>query len=130
MAKFNYEKLFDWLMEYYKFEFQDIAPEVKVRAINNAINNNASIFSKKKVLDFGGCSRCGLCCRLQHCNDYDPETKLCTRHNDQRYEICKTYPWAGPYGLDLTVNCVVVRDLFIEYLNIVFTRIQEGKNGE
>ena len=24
MAKFNYEKLFDWLMEYYKFEFQDI----------------------------------------------------------------------------------------------------------
>lgn len=115
-------------MNYYQFEFENIDPEIKVNVINKAIHNNAVIFSKEEVMNFDDCSRCGLCCRLQHCEDYDTETKLCTRHDNQRFEICKTYPWAGDYGLDLTMNCVMVRDLFLRYLNGVFTKIQEKLN--
>ena len=127
--KMNHEKLFDWLQEYYKFEYQDIGEDVKVRTINFVIQNNAQLFSAKTVIDFDACSRCGICCKLQHCIYYNDEEKKCTNHTDVRFEVCKTYPWAGEYGLDLTVNCKYVRLLLIDYLNQVFDTM-ENKNEE
>lgn len=44
MEKFSHEKLVDWLIDYYTFEFKDLEMSDKINKINYVIQNNAKIF--------------------------------------------------------------------------------------
>ena len=50
--KMSHEKLVDWLIEYYSFEFLDIEPAEKIKKIQYVINNNAQIFSPEYISYF------------------------------------------------------------------------------
>lgn len=123
--KMSHEKLVDWLIEYYSFEFLDIEPAEKIKKIQYVINNNAQIFSPEYISYFS-CAKCGWCCRqMMGCVYFDEEHNLCTTHDKFPYQICETFPWAGEYGLNLNINCLKLQKALIFYFDYIFEKMQE-----
>lgn len=130
MEKFSHEILIDWLIEYYKFEFQDLEIADKINKINYVIQNNAQIFSPEYISHFE-CVKCGWCCQqMNECPYFDKETKLCLRHDDLPYIICETFPWAGDYGLNLNINCYKLQKALIFYFDYVFKQMEDELREE
>ena len=109
------------MVEYYRYEFKQLSLEYKTQAIDYVIEHNAEIFTRDFVLAENLCHKCGICCQEIGCVDFNPETKLCTKHNDQNTEMCSEYPWSE-VGLVLTYNCGYQRDIFIRYMNMYFEK--------
>lgn len=114
----------DQMYEWYSHEFPELSEEYKNNAIDYVIENNAKIFSKNFVLNKNFCHRCGLCCREIGCPDFDKETNLCTKHNNQNSEMCREYPWSS-VGMVFTYNCGYQRDIFHLYMDMFFTKAIE-----
>lgn len=111
----------DWFKEYYQFEFMELSEEFKNKTIEEILLNNFKYITKKQVIDFDGCTKCGRCCEQQHCLDYDKETKLCTRHDNPIDDLCKEYPWTGEFGIaPLTLNCPYQVAFFISFFDQYF----------
>ena len=125
MEKFSHEKLVDWLIDYYQFEFKDLDLSDKVNKINYVIQNNAQIFSPEYISHFS-CIKCGWCCKqMNECVYFDKETKLCTTHDNLPYAICETFPWAGEYGLNLNINCAKLQKALIFYFDYIFKQMED-----
>lgn len=123
--KFSHEKLVDWLIEYYTFEFTDLEMADKINKINYVIQNNAQIFSPEYISHFA-CIKCGWCCRqMNGCVYFDEENNLCTIHDDLPYAICDTFPWSGEYGLTLNVNCAKLQKALMFYFDYVFKQMED-----
>lgn len=123
--KMSHEKLVDWLIEYYKFEFKDIEIAEKIKKIQFVINNNAQIFSPEYISYFS-CVKCGWCCRTMHgCVYFDEENNLCTTHDNLPYIVCETFPWSGEYGLTLNMNCAKLQKALIFYFNHIFKQMED-----
>lgn len=126
--KFSHEKLVDWLIEYYTYEFVDLELADKINKINYVIQNNAQIFSPEYISHFT-CAKCGWCCRqMKGCVYFDEENRLCTRHDDLPYTICDTYPWGGEYGLVLSINCLKLQKALIFYFDYIFQQMEDAQH--
>ena len=117
------------MLEYYRYEFKEIPYEYKENAIKYVIENNAEIFTRDFVLAENLCHRCGICCEELQCPDYNKETKLCTKHDNQNSIMCYEYPWSE-VGFVLTYNCGYQRDIFIKYMNMYFEKVLEMMRGK
>ena len=95
-----------FFQEYYMHEFPELSKKFKDYSIEYIIKNNAQIFTKEYVMAYDGCVQCGLCCRDFKCPHHNPKTNLCTRHDDQIMDLCRTYPWSGDLGIyPVLINC-------------------------
>ena len=113
--------------EYYSHEFLDLPQDFKMHWIKEIIINNGAYLKKEDVLNFDGCIRCGRCCQSQHCLDWDPETKLCTRHDNPIDDLCIEYPWTGELGIaPLTLNCRYQVSYFISFFDDFFEKEVEN----
>lgn len=112
------------MIEWYSHEFKELSQEYKEKVIKYVIEHQTEIFTREFVLSENLCHRCGLCCIEIGCPDYDKETKLCTKHNNQNSIICYEYPWSE-VGMILSYNCGYQRDLFINFLDAYFTKAIE-----
>lgn len=113
--------------EYYSHEFLDLPQDFKMYWIKEIIINNGAYLKKEDVLNFDGCIRCGRCCQSQHCLDWDPETKLCTRHDNPIDDLCIEYPWTGELGIaPLTLNCRYQVSYFISFFDDFFEKEVEN----
>lgn len=113
--------------EYYSHEFLDLPQDFKMYWIKEIIINNGAYLKKEDVLNFDGCIRCGRCCQSQHCLDWDPETKLCTRHDNPIDDLCVEYPWTGELGIaPLTLNCRYQVSYFISFFDDFFEKEVEN----
>ena len=122
----------DQMKEWYSFEFKELSKEYKDAAIDYVIENNAKIFTREFVLSENLYFKCGICCTQIGCIDFNKETKLCTKHNNQNTVMCHEYPWSE-VGLVFDYNCGYQREIFKKYMNMYFTKAIEmmrGKNGE
>ena len=122
----------DQMKEWYKYEFKELSEEYKNNAIEYVIEHNAEIFTRDFVLSENLCHKCGICCTEIGCVDFDKETKLCTKHNNQNTEMCYEYPWSD-VGLVFTYNCGYQRDIFKKYMDLYFTKaieMMETQNGK
>lgn len=125
MEKFSHEKLVDWLIDYYTFEFKDLEMSDKINKINYVIQNNAKIFSPEYISHFN-CIKCGWCCtQMNGCVYFDEDTKLCTTHDKLPYVVCETYPWSGEYGLTLNMNCAKLQKALLFYFNYIFQKMED-----
>lgn len=124
--KMRWEKLRDYLCEYYTFEFQNIPEEVKFEKINYVLQCNAQIFTREYFDNFS-CIKCGYCCRRQNCVYFDEETNLCTTHDNLPYIICETYPWGlDEYGIvSLDMNCAKLMKGLHFYFDYIFTKMEQ-----
>lgn len=118
--------------EYYMHEFPELSQEFKNESIEYIIYNNQKIFSRQAVIDFDGCTQCGLCCRELHCEYHNDETNLCTRHDNQIMDLCRSYPWGSEeYGIyPVRLDCKYAINLFKNYFDKYFTKaivMQEEK---
>ena len=114
----------DQMKEWYKYEFKELSEEYKNDAIEYVIEHNAEIFTRDFVLSENLCHKCGICCTEIGCVDFDKETKLCTKHNNQNTEMCHEYPWSD-VGLVFTYNCGYQRDIFKKYMDLYFSKAIE-----
>ena len=112
------------MIEWYSHEFKELSQEYKEKVIKYVIEHQTEIFTREYVLSENLCHRCGLCCIEIGCPDYNKETKLCTKHNNQNSIICYEYPWSD-VGMILSYNCGYQRDLFIKFLDAYFTKAIE-----
>lgn len=113
--------------EYYSHEFLDLPQDFKMYWIKEIIINNGAYLKKEDVLNFDGCIRCGRCCQSQHCLDWDPETKLCTRHDNPIDDLCIEYPWTGELGIaPLSLNCRYQVSYFISFFDDFFEKEVEN----
>lgn len=133
MTKMHWEKLVDYLCEYYSFEFPDIPEEEKVKKINYVIQCNAQIFSKE-YFDKFSCLKCGWCClQMNDCPYFDPETKLCTTHDNLPYSVCDSYPWGAYDDLGIaffSINCGKLMSGLHFYFDYVFEKMQKQYREE
>lgn len=117
----------NWFKEYYQFEFTNLSVEFKNHWIEEILTKNSKYITKKDVIDFDGCIKCGRCCEAQGCLDYDSETKLCTRHDNPIDNLCREYPWTGELGIaPLTLNCAYQVTFFLSFFDDFFQNIEEG----
>lgn len=122
----------DQMKEWYSFEFKELTEQFKNTSIDYVIENNAEIFTRDFVLAENLCHKCGLCCLAIGCPDFNKETKLCTKHNNQNTMMCHEYPWSD-VGLVFDYNCGYQREIFKRYMDLYFTKAIEmmrGKNEE
>lgn len=119
---YDFEKLKQWLKDYYKIHYKNISFDVKEKEIDYVFNDTSKVFTRHDIMKQAGklCSQCGFCCRKQKCPDYNKKTKLCNIWN-KRPNVCKYYP-LGPLQLDLTLDCDFVINLFLEELNERFEK--------
>lgn len=119
----------NWFKEYYTHEYYELSNEIKFYWIEKILLNNGEYITKKMVMDFDNCVQCGECCKSQRCLDWDPKTKLCTRHDNPIHDFCKEYPWGGEFGIaPLTLNCAYMTSFFIDFFNNFFEEMI--KNGD
>ena len=118
--------------EYYMHEFPQLSKEFKDDSIEYIIYNNVNIFTKEQVMNFDGCNQCGTCCRELHCEYHDNETNLCTRHDNQLMDLCRTYPWGGDeYGIyPVLLNCKYTTRLFKNFFDKYFQKAVEMQGGK
>ena len=124
------ERLENFLVEHYKYEFEELSVEYKRDIIHQLIIDNGAVFTKefvKSKIEF--CAICGYCCKGNGCYHYDPETHRCTSRDNRFFENCEEYPWT-PYGLSLSLgaNCTYVIKLFQYKLDDYFQRIIDAKH--
>ena len=126
MSSFNL--FLNWFIEYYQFGYEELSMDFKKKYIKEILSNNGKYVTKKQVMDFDGCAKCGRCCSEQGCLDYDKETKLCTRHDDPISYLCHEYPWTGELGIaPLTLNCRYQVSFFVSFFDNFFQHcIDEG----
>ena len=124
------ELFINWFKEYYKHEYHELPVDYKNHWIEEILMNNGQYITKKMVMDFDNCVKCGECCKSQRCLDWDPETKLCTRHDNPIHDFCKEYPWGGEYGIaPLSLNCVYTTSFFIHFLNDFFEKEIQNRDN-
>lgn len=112
-----------YMKEHYHHEFNELSNEYKDNVIDEILLNNAKYFDGEHVLAENLCHKCGLCCREIGC----PYLKgnLCSRHNNQEAEVCRTYPWDDEVGFILTLNCGYQIDYVIKFFDIFFKKAIE-----
>ena len=88
-------------------------------------SNNAKVFRREDVLRENLCDCCGRCCKEIGCPDWDSQTKLCTKHNNQNSKICSDYPWDDEVGMIFTLNCGYQRRYVKQFLDKYFTKAIE-----
>ena len=123
MTEYNWRQLVEWLKNYYIFEDPHIDSEFKNSMIDYIVEHNAEVFTEEDVTSFDGCIKCGLCCKTMKCPQWDPDTQLCTTHDNLPWTICRTAPYGDPdYGLMLNfgVDCSYLLSFLINYLNTLF----------
>lgn len=127
----EHQRLREWLKTFYKYEFSNLNEDYKNKMIDYVLDNNAKIFTADDVMAVDYCVRCGECCRLMHCNNYNEENHLCKQHNDDRWVICQTAPYGDPdFGLMLHfgIDCEYLTNFLIKYFNKVFSKAEELNN--
>jgi len=117
------------MIEWYTYEFKELSTEYKAEAIKYVIENNARIFTRAFVTSENLCHRCGICCKEIGCPDFNPETRLCTKHDNQNSPICGDYPWSD-VGMTFDYNCGYQRDIFRKYMDLYFTKSIELMKNE
>lgn len=123
-------KFINYFHEFYSHEFLTLSSEFKNNEIDKILLNNSEYITKEQVVAFDACNQCGRCCMNQRCPDWDPETKLCTRHDDPIDELCITYPWSGDMGIaPLLLNCHYSVSFFVDFFDNYFQDIV-NKRGE
>ena len=113
------------IQEWYHFEYPELSNEWKDQTIEYVIVNNAKLFNRYDVLRENLCDCCGRCCQEIGCVDWDPDTKLCTKHTNQNSKICSDFPWDDDVGMVFTLNCGYQRKYVIKYLNKLFDKAVE-----
>lgn len=118
----SHEIFVKWLKEYYSHEFPDINPTLKNEIIEDVVYNNHKYLTREFVANIDGCVQCGRCCESQHCLDYDPVTKKCTRHDNPIHQLCIDYPWGSDeFGISpVTINCAYIVQVFITFFDNYF----------
>ena len=112
------------MKEWYHHEFKELSDEYKDSAIEYVIEHKAEIFTREFVLAENLCHRCGICCVEIGCPDFDKETKLCTKHQNQNTLMCYEYPWSD-VGMIFSYNCGYQRDIFHKYMDLYFSKAVE-----
>ena len=130
----KHRQLREWLKDYYRYEYKELSEEYKNEIIDYILDNNKDIFTADDVTAVDYCSRCGICCASMKCPNYNPETKLCTQHNDSRWIICRTAPYGDPdFGLMLHfgIDCDYLVKFLINYLDRYFEYVtNKGDNND
>lgn len=129
MSEYGYEKLEKYLKDHYQYFYVNIPQDAKDKIVHKVIFNNAKLFSAEDVKNDNGCYMCGRCCELQHCQNYDKESKKCIAW-DKRYDICREYPWAGDYGLHLDLFCQFTVDLLVKKINSILDEYEVRQNDK
>ena len=129
LSKTGWRLFRDQMKEWYKFEFKELSEEYKNNAIDYVIEHNAEIFTREFVLSENLCFRCGQCCIQIGCPDFNHETKLCTKHNNQNSMMCYEYPWSD-VSLVFDYNCGYQREIFKKYMDLYFSKVVEMINNE
>lgn len=127
----EHERLRQWLKNFYKYEFLQLKENYKNKMIDYVLDNNKDIFSAEDITSEDLCIKCGTCCRSMRCENFNPETNLCTQHNDDRWVICQTAPYGDPdFGLMLHfgIDCEYLTNFLIKYFNKVFSKAEELNN--